>query len=93
VTVYNVSLALLLRTFPDAPPFRVVELRLPHERRDDGQVERRMDRHTDRRAAPQAGRRAEAEPPRVEPPRVEGESPRSAGEPPSSVILSDAKEP
>jgi len=57
VTVYNVSLALLQRTFPDAPPFRVVELRIPQERREDGQVERRLDRQTDRRAEPQAGRR------------------------------------
>jgi Icc-related predicted phosphoesterase len=57
VTVYNVSLALLQRTFPDAPPFRVVELRIPQERRDDGKIERRMDRQTDRRAEPQAGRR------------------------------------
>ncbi len=57
VTVYNVSLALLQRTFPDAPPFRVVELRIPQERREDGQVERRLDRQADRRAEPQAGRR------------------------------------
>jgi Icc-related predicted phosphoesterase len=88
VMVYNVSLSLLQRNFPDAPPFRVVELRLPHERRDDGQVERRKDRQSDRRAEPQAGRRAEAEPS-----RVEGEPPRVEGEPPHSVILSDAKEP
>ncbi len=58
VTVYNVSLALLQRSFPDLPPFRVIELRTPQERREDGQVERRMDRQTDRRAEPQAGRRA-----------------------------------
>ncbi len=57
VTVYNVSLSLLQRSFPDAPPFRVVELRTPQERREDGQLERRMDRQTDRRAEPQAGRR------------------------------------
>ncbi len=61
VTVYNVSLALLQRSFPDAPPFRIVELRTPHERRDDGAVERRedgrVDRQTDRRAEPQPGRR------------------------------------
>jgi Icc-related predicted phosphoesterase len=59
VTVYNVSLALLHRSFPHDPPFRVVELRtggLP-EFRDDGQVERRMDRQGDRRAEPQVGRR------------------------------------
>jgi Icc-related predicted phosphoesterase len=56
-TVLNVSLALLQRSFPDAPPFRVVELHTPQERREDGQVERRMDRQTDRRAEPQAGRR------------------------------------
>jgi Icc-related predicted phosphoesterase len=59
VTVYNVSLALLHRSFPHDPPFRVVELRtggLP-EFRDDGQVERRMDPQADRRAEPQAGRR------------------------------------
>ena len=57
VTVYNVSLSLLQRSFPDAPPFRVIELRTPQERREDGQLERRIDRQTDRRAEPQAGRR------------------------------------
>jgi Icc-related predicted phosphoesterase len=57
VTVYNVSLALLQRTFPNAPPFRVVELGAPQERREDGQIERRLDRQSDRRAEPQAGRR------------------------------------
>jgi Icc-related predicted phosphoesterase len=59
VTVYNVSLALLHRSFPHAPPFRVVELRTGREPepRDDGQVERRLDRQTDRRAEAQAGRR------------------------------------
>jgi Icc-related predicted phosphoesterase len=57
VTVYNVSLALLQRSFPEAPPFRLIELRTPQERREDGQLERRMDRQTDRRAEPQAGRR------------------------------------
>jgi Icc-related predicted phosphoesterase len=57
VTVYNVSLALLQRTFPDAPPFRVVELRTSPEKREDGQVERRTDRQPDRRAEPQPGRR------------------------------------
>jgi Icc-related predicted phosphoesterase len=57
VTVYNVSLALLQRTFPDVPPFKVIELHTPQERREDGQLERRMDRQTDRRAEPQAGRR------------------------------------
>jgi Icc-related predicted phosphoesterase len=57
VTVYNVSLALLQRSFPDVPPFKVVELHTPQERREDGQLERRMDRQTDRRAEAQAGRR------------------------------------
>jgi Icc-related predicted phosphoesterase len=57
VTVYNVSLSLLQRSFPDAPPFRLIELRTPQERREDGQLERRMDRQPDRRAEPQAGRR------------------------------------
>jgi Icc-related predicted phosphoesterase len=57
VTVYNVSLALLQRTYPDAPPFRVIELRTTPEKREDGQVERRMDRQTDRRAEPPPGRR------------------------------------
>jgi Icc-related predicted phosphoesterase len=57
VTVYNVSLSLLQRSFPDAPPFRVIELRTPQELREDGQLERRLDRQTDRRAEPQAGRR------------------------------------
>jgi Icc-related predicted phosphoesterase len=57
VTVYNVSLALLTRSFPDGPPFRVVELHLPQERREDGQIERRVDRQPDRRSEPQAGRR------------------------------------
>ena len=57
VQVYNVSLALLQRSFPDDPPFRVVELHSPQERRD-GEGERRVDRQTDRRAEPQPGRRA-----------------------------------
>jgi Icc-related predicted phosphoesterase len=57
VTVYNVSLALLTRSFPDAPPFRVVELHIPQDRREDGQIERRVDRQPDRRSEPQAGRR------------------------------------
>jgi Icc-related predicted phosphoesterase len=57
VTVYNVSLALLTRSFPDGPPFRVVELHLPQERSEDGQIERRVDRQPDRRSEPQAGRR------------------------------------
>jgi Icc-related predicted phosphoesterase len=57
VTVYNVSLSLLQRSFPDAPPFRVIELRTPQERREDGHLERRIDRQSDRRAEPQAGRR------------------------------------
>jgi Icc-related predicted phosphoesterase len=57
VTVFNVSLALLQRSFPDAPPFRVIELRTGQERREDGQIERRMDRQADRRAEAQAGRR------------------------------------
>ena len=57
VTVFNVSLALLQRSFPDAPPFRVIELSTAQERREDGQIERRMDRQTDRRAESQAGRR------------------------------------
>ena len=57
VTVFNVSLALLQRSFPDAPPFRVLELDTSQERREDGQIERRVDRQTDRRADTQAGRR------------------------------------
>jgi Icc-related predicted phosphoesterase len=57
VKVYNVSLSLLQRSFPDAPPFRIVELRTPQEKRVDGQVERRIEQQTDRRAEPQAGRR------------------------------------
>jgi len=54
VTVYNVSLALLQRSFPDAPPFRIVELRPAQDRREEGQAERQ----TDRRVEPQPGRRA-----------------------------------
>jgi Icc-related predicted phosphoesterase len=73
VTVYNVSLALLHRSFPDAPPFRVVELRTAPERPEDGQVERRIDRPTDRRAEPQAGRRT------AESMRPAGESGDGAG--------------
>ena len=38
VKVYNLSLSLLQRSFPDQPPFRVVELRT--ERREGGEVER-----------------------------------------------------
>jgi Icc-related predicted phosphoesterase len=99
VTVYNVSLSLLQRTHPDAPPFRVVELRLPAERRDGGQLERRMDRQSDRRSEPQAGRRgSESEPPggaeRGSATNAEKEPPTSGEkEPPTSVILSEAKEP
>jgi Icc-related predicted phosphoesterase len=59
VKVYNVSLSLLQRSFPDQPPFRVVELRTDRvERREGGEVERRQDRQSDRRAEPQPGRRA-----------------------------------
>ncbi len=59
VKVYNVSLSLLHRSFPEQPPFRIVELRTDRvERRDDGEVERRQDRSGDRRAEPQPGRRA-----------------------------------
>ena len=61
VKVYNVSLALLPRSFPDAPGFRVIELCTEPEKREDGQVERRGDGQVDRRAGPQAGRRS-AEP-------------------------------
>src|SRR5918996_1926265 len=44
VKVYNVSLSLLQRSFPDRPPFRIVELRTDHvERREGGEVERRQD--------------------------------------------------
>jgi Icc-related predicted phosphoesterase len=57
VKVYNVSLSLLQRSFPDAPPFRVIELDVSQETRSDGQVERRVEQQTDRRAEPQAGRR------------------------------------
>ncbi|MBA3316576.1 MAG: metallophosphoesterase [Gemmatimonadales bacterium] len=57
VTVYNVSLSLLQRSFPDGPPFRVVELHTSQERREDGQVERRMEGQADRRAEARAGRR------------------------------------
>jgi Icc-related predicted phosphoesterase len=59
VRVYNVSLSLLQRSFPDQPPFRVVELRTDRvERREDGEIERRQDHHSDRRSEPQPGRRA-----------------------------------
>ena len=59
--IHNVSLALLQRSFPDAPGFRVIELCTEPEKREDGQVERRGDGQVDRRAGPQAGRRS-AEP-------------------------------
>jgi len=73
VKVYNVSLSLLQRSFPDQPPFRVVELRTDGvERREDGEVERRTDRQTDRRAEPQPGRRA------VEVLRADGDGPSPA---------------
>jgi Icc-related predicted phosphoesterase len=59
VRVFNVSLSLLHRSFPDRPPFRIVELRSERvERREEGQIERRQDRQSDRRAEPQPGRRA-----------------------------------
>jgi Icc-related predicted phosphoesterase len=58
VRVFNVSLSLLHRSFPDRPPFRIVELRTDRvERREDGEIERRRDRQSDRRAEPQPGRR------------------------------------
>ncbi len=65
VPVYNVSLSLLTRSFPDRPPFRVVELETgadgrkggQGDRRDGGQVERRVDGQSDRRAESPAGRR------------------------------------
>ena len=63
VKVYNVSLSLLQRSFPDQPPFRVVELRT--ERREGGEVERRQERESDRRAEPQPGRRATDQPAEV----------------------------
>jgi Icc-related predicted phosphoesterase len=81
VTVYNVSLALLQRTFPDAPPFRVIELRTTPEKREDGQVERRTDRQTDRRAEPQPGRRT-----------VEAIDTSSRGSPSAALRAGDATE-
>jgi Icc-related predicted phosphoesterase len=58
VKVYNVSLSLLQHSFPNQPPFRVVELRTDRvERREDGEIERRHDHAGDRRAEPQLGRR------------------------------------
>ncbi len=57
VTVYNVSLSLLTRSFPDKPPFRIVELETGSEGRTggqgdrrDGQVERRVERQPDRQS-------------------------------------------
>jgi Icc-related predicted phosphoesterase len=58
VTVYNVSLALLQRTFPEAPPFKVVEL-LTSGERAGGRADRRAEPQGDRRAEPQGDRRAE----------------------------------
>jgi Icc-related predicted phosphoesterase len=67
VRVYNVSLALLQHSFPDQPPFRIVELRTDRvERREGGEVERRHDRSSDRRAEPQPGRRATDQTPPAE---------------------------
>jgi Icc-related predicted phosphoesterase len=64
VKVYNVSLALLQHSFPDQPPFRIVELRTDQvERREGGEVERRHDRSSDRRSEPEPGRRAADQPP------------------------------
>lgn len=61
VKVYNVSLSLLQRSFPDAPPFRIVEMRTQPEMREDGRVERRVEQQADRRAEARPGRRV-AEP-------------------------------
>ncbi len=69
VTVYNVSLSLLTRSFPDKPPFRIVELETGSDRRDAGQVERRVERQSDRRSESPAGR----------PARSGGESGNGAG--------------
>jgi hypothetical protein len=64
VKVYNVSLALLHRSFPDQPPFRVVELQTDRvERREGGEVERRQDLQSDRRVEPR--RRSTDQPPPV----------------------------
>jgi Icc-related predicted phosphoesterase len=85
VKVYNVSLSLLHRSFPDQPPFRVVELRTDRvERREGGEVERRQDRTGDRRAEPQPGRRATDQEgsPVEHPPRPDGaQRPRDLAEP------------
>jgi Icc-related predicted phosphoesterase len=54
--VYNVSMALLQRLYPDRPPFRVLELPRPDEAdRKDGiptDVERRSPERADRRGGP-----------------------------------------
>ena len=62
VTVYNVSLSLLTRSFPEKAPFRIVELETGTDGRTGGwaegrngaQGERRMDGPADRRAVPSA---------------------------------------
>ena len=84
VKVYNVSLSLLHRSFPDQPPFRILELRTEGvERREGGEVERRMDRQGDRRAEAQPGRRASEQLHLSEQPRSEqhrSEQPRASDE-------------
>jgi Icc-related predicted phosphoesterase len=73
VKVYNVSLSLLQHSFPNQPPFRVVELRTDRvERREDGEIERRHDHAGDRRAEPQLGRRTADQPAGEAAPHPEG---------------------
>ena len=62
VTVYNVSLSLLQRSFPDAPPFRVVELATDRagpadRRRRAGGSSDRVDRRAERRSRAGGGLR------------------------------------
>jgi hypothetical protein len=73
VKVYNVSLSLLQHSFPNQPPFRVVELRTDRvERREDGEVERRHDHAGDRRAESQPRRRTADQAAGEAPPHPEG---------------------
>ena len=91
VKVYNVSLALLQHSFPNQPPFRVVELRTDRvDRREGGEVERRQDRQGDRRAEPQPGRRAADHPvTEVLPHPEDGQPPRDPAGPPSGTREED----
>ncbi len=61
--VYNVSMALLQRRYPDRPPFRVLELSRTEGEEPKDSSERRSPERSDRRGNTRAGETTEAPPP------------------------------